>query len=167
MNQTIRETLERLSPLIGEWVGRGRGEFPTIESFEYAETFRVHRDGDAAFLTYEQQTEIIDADGNPIRKSHWESGVLRPMEDGSVELVCVQGSGRVEILRGVILAKDPQQDRLSLSFRSKFIGNDPRVETSEREWRLYQDWFEYTMEMSTTKVGEPTRHLKAGLVRNG
>ena len=167
MNQTIQETLERLFPLIGEWEGIGKGEFPTIESFTYAETFRIHRNQDATFLTYEQQTEIIDAEGNPIRKSHWESGVLRPMEDGSVELVCVQGSGRIEILRGSFLVDVPQPDRFSLSFQSKFIGNDPRVESSRREWRVDQDRFEYDMDMATTKVGESTRHLKASLAKIG
>ncbi|MGD2026514.1 MAG: heme-binding beta-barrel domain-containing protein, partial [Anaerolineales bacterium] len=102
-----------------------------------------------------------------IRKSHWESGVLRPMEDGSVELVCVQGSGRIEVLRGVFLAEEPQPGRLSLSFQSKFIGNDPRVESSRREWRFEWDRFEYIMAMATTNVRESSRHLKASLVKNG
>ena len=108
LSPIIQETLGRLAPLIGQWTGRGRGGFPTLEGFDYAETLGVYRDQDAPYLTYEQGTELVDPQGRSIRKSHWEAGVLRPLEDGSIELACVQGSGRVEVLRGKLLAQASQ-----------------------------------------------------------
>jgi hypothetical protein len=161
----VQATLDRLIPLIGEWTGIGRGGYPTLDEFIYSETFRVLRDQGAAYLTYEQRTELVDSDGFPIRKSHWEAGVLRPLENGSVELACVQGSGRVEILRGEFLVQESRPDSVTLRFQSEFIGNDERVRSSSRDWRLTGDHFSYMMKMATTKVEEPTRHLEANLVK--
>ena len=55
------------------------------------------------FLPYEQRTDLIGEGGRVIHNSHWEAGILKPREDGSIELVCVQGTGRIEILRGKCL----------------------------------------------------------------
>ena len=161
----IQTTLQRLAPLIGEWIGRGRGGYPTLEGFDYTETLRVHHDPGDTYFTYEQRTELITLDGRPIRKSHWEAGVIRPREDGSVELACVQSSGRVEILRGELLEQESQDGNFSLRFQSEHIGNDERVIQSSRDWQLSGDHFEYKMSMATTKVGELTRHLAANLTK--
>jgi hypothetical protein len=161
----VQATLHRLIPLIGEWTGLGGGGYPTLDDFVYSETFRVLHDQEAAYLTYEQRTELVDSDGFPIRKSHWEAGILRPLEDGSVELACVQGSGRVEVLRGQFLRQESRPDRVTLRFQSEYIGNDERVRSSSRDWYLTGDHFSYVMKMATTKVGEPTRHLEAKLVK--
>jgi hypothetical protein len=161
----VQATLNRLIPFIGEWEGLGRGGYPTLDDFVYSETFRVLHDQGAAYLTYEQRTELVDSDGFPIRKSHWEAGVLRPLEDGSVELACVQGSGRVEVLRGEFLMQESRPGGVSLRFQSEFIGNDERVSSSSRDWHLTGDHLSYVMKMATTRVGEPTRHLEANLVK--
>jgi hypothetical protein len=165
MSPAVQATLEMLTPLVGVWKGRGRGGYPTIVGFDYAETFRVHHDPEAAFLTYEQNTELVDPEGRVIRKSHWEAGVLRPLEDGRIELVCVQGSGRVEVLRGHFLAEESLPEELSLRFKSELIGNDERVRSTVREWSLTGDHFKYVMEMATSEVGEPTLHLETNLFK--
>ena len=74
----VQATLGFLTPLLGVWTGRGKGGYPTLEAFEYSETFRVYEIMGASFLAYEQNTELIDPQGRPIRRSHWESGILRP-----------------------------------------------------------------------------------------
>ena len=94
-------TLEKLTPLLGVWQGRGHGEYHTIADFDYTETIRFRNEPGAAYLTYEQSTELVDAEGELIRRSHWEAGVLRPLEDGGIELACVQSGGRVEVLRAI------------------------------------------------------------------
>lgn len=158
--------LERLVLLAGEWTGRGSGEYPTIASFNYSETFRFQHDPQAAYLTYEQRTVLLDMEGQPIRRSHWEAGVIRPLQDGSIELACVQSSGRVEILRGILLDQDSQAGRLFISFASELIGNDGRVIRAKRDWRLDGNHLEYEMSMQTTKVGELTFHVGSSLTRN-
>ena len=160
-----RLTLVLLDSLVGEWVGKGRVEYPTIETFDYLETFIVRRDPDLPFLTYELQTELVDTDGRTIRKSHWEAGLLRPLKDGTVELSCVHGSGRVETLQGTFTSQDPLAGKFSLSFQSKMIGNDEQMVSSKREWTLDGDQFSYEMRMATTNIGEPTIHLTASLTK--
>lgn len=162
----IQMTLQRLVPLVGEWTGRGEGNYPTIERFDYTEIFQVQHDQDTSYLTYKQITELVTSDGRPIRKSHWEAGVIRPLEDGSVELACVQGSGRVEVLRGRFLEQESQPGELSLSFQSELIGNDRRMIGSSRDWHISGNRFEYEMRMATMKVGEQKQHLKASLTKN-
>ena len=163
----VEVTLQKLAPLIGEWIGRGKGGYPTLDGFDYAETLRVHHDPGDTYFTYEQRTELITPDGRPIRKSHWEAGVIRPMQDGSVQLTCVQSSGRVEILRGRFLQQESQAGNFSLRLQSEQIGNDGRVIRSSRDWRLSGDHFEYEMRMATTNVVDQTRHLMAILTKKG
>jgi hypothetical protein len=163
IHPAVGAAFERLTLLLGVWRGRGRGGYPTLPGFEYAETLRFNREENAAFLTYEQNTELIDAEGQVIRKSHWEAGVLRPLEDGRVELACVQGSGRVEVLRGEFQGSETFPEKLSIRFESEFIGNDDRVRCTSREWTVSGDNFKYEMEMATSTVGELTLHLETNL----
>lgn len=163
ISHSVQMTLERLAPLLGLWQGRGRGEYPTIADFYYAETFRFRSGVGAAYLTYEQSTEIIDAQGNPIRKSHWEAGVLRPQDDGSIELACVQSGGRVEVLRGNMLVEETHPAKLSLRFQSVLVGNDERVKSTNREWYLDGERFKYVMKMAAVGVDELLLHVEASL----
>jgi hypothetical protein len=157
--------LEALTSLLGTWKGQGKGMFPTLEDFEYSETLQIRRDPGASFLTYQQDTELIDAQGNPSRKSHWEAGVLRPQENGSIELACVQGSGRVEVLQGKLLVKQSLPGTIGLQFESKLIGNDERVKAAIREWTLSGNQLKYVMKMSTSRVDELSLHLEANLFK--
>lgn len=163
--EVLQATLDFLTAFLGVWTGRGKGLFPTLEMFDYFETFRVQRDPGAPFFTYEQKTELIDIEGRPIRKSHWEAGVLRPLDDGSLELACVQGSGRVEILRGMFLAKDTPAETIALRFQSVLIGNDERVKSTSREWSLSDNHLKYVMKMATSRVEELSLHLEANLFK--
>jgi hypothetical protein len=161
----VQEILDILTPLLGVWTGRGKGVFPTLDAFDYFETFRVQRDPGAAYFTYEQNTELIDPEGRSIRKSHWEAGVLRPLDDGSLELACVQGSGRVEILRGEFLSKETLAETIALRFQSELIGNDERVKSTSREWSLNGNHLKYFMKMATSRVEELSLHLEANLFK--
>ncbi len=42
MPPELHHDLEALAPLLGEWVGRGSGEYPTIEPFDYLEEVDIH-----------------------------------------------------------------------------------------------------------------------------
>src|SRR5574342_181489 len=89
-----------LRTLIGEWSGTGRGEFPTIEPFEYLETLWFAGDH-RPFLHYEEKTKRRNVGLTDYIPSHWESGFIRLLPpNGEVELVNTQGSGRLERLAG-------------------------------------------------------------------
>jgi THAP4-like, heme-binding beta-barrel domain len=82
--------------LLGTWVGEGRGEYPTVEDFRYAEetTFAVPG---KPVLAYSQRTWTIP----DRRASHAELGYLRPVEGGA-ELLLVQPSGVAEVSVGTV-----------------------------------------------------------------
>ena len=165
INQALQATLDRLSPFIGEWFGYGNCSYPTIDSCDYEEALSVRLDPGKRFLTYEQKTILVDAQGHPIRHSHWEGGVIRPLVDGSLELACVEGSGRVEILRGQLVSGQSHPDELRFRFKSVLVANDEIAKSSSREWTVAGDRFTYVMSMTTTSVEALTIHLQAGLQR--
>ena len=167
ISRVVQETLERLTPLLGVWKGRGRGDFPTIDTFDYRESLTIRRDGDAPFLTYEQSTELIDPESRSIRRSHWEAGLLRPLEDGGIEITCVQSDGRIEVLRGGEVASETLPGMLTLRFHSEHIANDERMRSSLREWSVTDTSLSYILKMATSMVEEPALHLHANLLKAG
>src|SRR4051812_14828215 len=92
MPADLHPNLEELAPLLGTWVGRGAGEYPTIQPFEYLEEVVFTHVG-KPFLVYRQKTKSV-ADGKPL---HAEAGFLRVPQPGHVELVLAHPSGITEI----------------------------------------------------------------------
>ena len=75
----LHPDLEPLAPLLGTWAGRGAGQYPTIQPFEYLEEVVFSHVG-KPFLGYGQKTKAV-ADGRPM---HAETGYLRVPEPGRV-----------------------------------------------------------------------------------
>jgi len=114
----INPSIEPLGFLLGRWRGRGRGTYPTIDSFEYEEDVEFWHIG-KPFLGYQQRTTIA---GTGLA-SHSESGFFRlpPFEvpataavddgDGSagapasrvVEATITQPTGVCEVLVGTLI----------------------------------------------------------------
>jgi nitrobindin-like protein len=93
------DALVPLAWLIGEWHGEGRGAYPTIDDFAYRETSTfLHPRPDRPFLTYAQRTWLLPAE----TPSHSETGFLRGISRGRVELVLSQPSGVVAVHDGTI-----------------------------------------------------------------
>src|SRR5215510_11265717 len=158
-------TMARLSALVGTWKGEGRGRFPTIESFNYFEECVFSSNDSEPIIHFEQKTWVKSTDATNGRPLHWESGFIRAIEDGSVEISNAQNGGRVEVLRGTIDEAAYLEGIVLLKLESVLFGNDPRLVQTTRRYELDKDTLIYSIEMATNRTPKREQHLEAKLAR--
>lgn len=149
-----------LAPLLGTWRGRGHGEYPTIESFDYVEEITFGHLG-RPFLTYRQRTKAC-SDGRPL---HAETGYLRSPSPGRVELILAHPTGITEICEGTITET---VDGIRLELNSTNIGlseSAKPVTAIGRSFHVTGDTIEYTLRMAA--VGESLQHHLAATLQRG
>jgi hypothetical protein len=151
---------EALLPLVGTWEGAGRGEYPTLDPFDYRELLEVDGSPESPFLHYRQQT-WRDQDGGEVG-SHVETGFISLDENQGVNVLNAEGSDRVEVLTGTMAERDGV---LVLDLRSVVLAHDERMISSWRQIEVEGDELRYTMGMATTRVPEGANHLTARLTR--
>jgi THAP4-like, heme-binding beta-barrel domain len=161
MPPELHTNLWALAPLLGVWQGRGSGEYPTIEPFDYLEEVAFSHVG-KPFLAYGQKTRAA-ADGAPL---HAETGYLRVPRPGQVEFVLAHPSGITEIEVGTYTADGAT---IELEMTAAQIGLTPtakEVTALGRRFRLDGDELSYSVQMGA--VGQPVQHhLSAVLHRKG
>jgi len=160
MSEKLTTSLQIFDLLEGTWAGEGRGEFPGVTSFTFRDRLTFTR-RDEKTLSYEERNQKLYDGQTEWLESHWESGFIRILESGALELVSAQ-IGRSEVLIGTI---DTRDKSARIHFVSKTITNDPRMVSSARTFELEGDALRYEMEMQTTKVNQSTPHLKIALQR--
>jgi hypothetical protein len=141
-------------------ISETRVQNPGVTKFIYREILTFTRP-DENFLTYEQKTQKLYDGQTEYLPSHAETGSIRILENGELELVSTQ-KGRNEVLIGSI---QPIDAILRIHFVSKSITNDPRMISSTRTFELEGDTLRYEMGMHTTKVEQLTSHLRISLQR--
>lgn len=147
----LHPAIAPLAPLLGTWRGPGRGEYPTIESFDYLEEVRFGHLG-RPFLTYRQRTRAAD-DGRPM---HAETGYLRCPQPDRVELILAHPTGITEICEGS-LGLDDGELRIELDSTSIGRSSTAKLVTAlGRSMRLTGDTIDYKLRMAA--VGEPLQH---------
>lgn len=154
----LHEAISPLAFLLGTWSGRGHGEYPTIESFDYDETISFGHVG-KPFLVYGQRTTAV-ADGSPM---HAESGYLR-LPGGRAELVLAHPSGIVEIEEGTFT---PSATGGVLELVTTFVhgtSTAKRVDGLRRRFEIDGDILRYRVAMAAVGV-EMVHHLDAELHR--
>jgi len=155
----LHPDLVALAPLLGTWAGRGEGNYPTIQPFEYLEEVVFSHVG-KPFLAYAQKTKAV-ADGKPL---HAETGYLRVPQPGRVELVLAHPSGITEIEVGTYSVTG---DRIEVELSTTAIGITPtakEVSALGRSLRIDGDELSYTVRMGA--MGQPLQdHLAAVLHR--
>ena len=162
----LHPSLLGLLPFVGLWRGRGTGEYPTIEGFEYAQEVRISHDG-RPFLAYESRTWLVTPDGEPIRRSHREVGWWRPVASDDkrpdeVEALFCSPTGIQELYLGAIIGV-----RLEMSTDAVLrTATAKEVTAGRRFYGIVDRALLYAHEMAA--VGEPLRaHLAAKLHRVG
>lgn len=156
------DRLELLKSLVGEWKGTGRGEYPTITPFEYAETLHFAAD-QKPLLRYEQTTKRHNSETNEEISSHWECGFIQLLDDGSIQVNNAQSGGRVELMNGTF---EETQTGFILNVKGTSFLGDPQMQESSRVITLDGDQLHYTMRMRTNTVPEMAIHLEAKLQRS-
>jgi THAP4-like, heme-binding beta-barrel domain len=148
-----------LAPLLGTWVGRGAGEYPTIEPFRYAEEVTFGHVG-KPFLSYTQRTKAL-SDG---RALHGETGYLRVPSLGRVEWVLAHPTGVTELEEGLLTVR---AGVIEMELASSAIGRTASakdISALSRSFRIGGDAMTYTVRMAA--VGQPLQHhLAASLTR--
>jgi hypothetical protein len=161
MAPDLHPDLRPLAPLLGAWQGRGSGNYPTIEPFDYLEEVAFSHVG-KPFLVYGQKTTAA-ADGRPL---HAETGYLRVPRPGHVEMVLAHPNGITEIEVGTYAADGAT---IELDMTASAIGLTPtakEVSALGRRYRLDGDELSYSLDMGA--VGQPVQHhLSAVLHRKG
>lgn len=159
MPPDLHPNLTGLAVLLGTWQGRGSGEYPTIEPFDYLEEVTFSHVG-KPFLIYGQKTKAV-ADGLPL---HAETGYLRVPRDNHVEFVLAHPSGITEIEVGRFVS---DSTTLELELTTAHVGLTPtakEVSSLARHFRLEGDELVYSVQMGA--VGQPLQHhLSATLQR--
>lgn len=154
----LHPNLEALAPLLGTWAGRGAGEYPTIQPFEYLEEVVFSHVG-KPFLAYAQKTKAA-ADGAPL---HAETGYLRVPEPGRLELVLAHPSGVTEIEVGSYQMRDGV---IELELATTSVGLTPtakEVSALGRSFRIDGDELSYSVRMGA--VGQPLQHHLSAVLR--
>lgn len=157
MAPDLHPDLVALAPLLGTWAGRGAGEYPTIEPFEYFEEVVFGHVG-KPFLAYAQKTRAV-TDGRPL---HAETGYVRVPQPGRVELVLAHPTGVTEIEVGTLSAGGGVVE-VELSTLS--IGLTPtakEVSALGRSLRVEGDELSYSLRMGA--VGQPLQHHLAAVL---
>jgi hypothetical protein len=163
---SLHPALRHLVPFIGLWRGRGHGEYPTIQPFEYGQEVRVTHDG-RPFLRYDSRAWLLDADDKPIRPSHRETGFWRPVMAGDeptdeIEVLLTSATGFLELYLGRV-----EGVRIELATDAVIrTATAKQVTAGQRLYGIVDRALLYAYEMAA--VGQPIQaHLSARLERVG
>ncbi|MQA24873.1 MAG: DUF1794 domain-containing protein [Micromonosporaceae bacterium] len=155
----LHPALLGLLPYLGVWRGRGRGGYPTIEDFDYAQEIRFSHDG-RPFLRYESRAWLLDAEGAPVRPAGREIGWWRPQPDDSLEVLLSHPTGIMELYVGRIdgARVEVATDAVLRSASAKEVASGHRL------YGIVEGFLMYAYDMGA--VGQPRQpHLSARLER--
>ncbi|MEV0728846.1 FABP family protein [Polymorphospora sp. NPDC050346] len=162
----LHPALLGLLPYIGVWRGRGRGGYPTIDDFDYAQEIRISHDG-RPFLHYESRAWLLDEQSRPIRPAGREVGWWRPVFDGErvtddLEALMMTPTGIMELYLGRVNGTQVElaTDAVLRTATAKEVTGGHRL------FGIVEGALLYAQEMAAVGHGL-TPHLSARLVRVG
>jgi len=99
--ENLHPDLMPLAWLVGTWRGKGRGEYPNIEGFQFAQEVSFNHDG-RAFLNYFSRSWIIDENDEIVRSAASEVGFWRIKEKNVLEVLLAHNTGIAEGWVGLV-----------------------------------------------------------------
>jgi hypothetical protein len=99
--ENLHPDLMPLAWLVGTWRGKGRGEYPNIEGFQFAQEVSFNHDG-RAFLNYFSRSWIIDKNDEIVRPAASEVGFWRIKEKNVLEVLLAHNTGIAEGWVGLV-----------------------------------------------------------------
>ena len=158
--EELHPACEPLRLLLGTWRGSGRGDYPSIEPFDYLEEVTFGHVG-KPFLAYSQKTRHKDT-GEPL---HAETGYWRPVASDTIEVVLAHPTGIAETTQGNYALSSKSEGELTIKLATSHIGltaTAKEVTQVVRRITATADTLHYTLDMAA--VGHPLqRHLEATL----
>ncbi|MGI5145912.1 FABP family protein [Plantactinospora sp. CA-294935] len=163
----LHPALLGLLPYVGLWRGRGRGGFPSIEDFDYAQEIRITHDG-RPFLHYESRAWILDEQSRPVRPAGREVGWWRAVLDADgkgtdeLEVMLATPTGVMELYLGKVTGT-----RVEIATDAVLRTSTAKeVTAGHRLFGIVEGALLYAQEMAA--VGHPlSPHLSARLIRVG
>jgi len=99
--ENLHPDLMPLAWLVGTWRGKGRGEYPNVPGFQFAQEVSFNHDG-RAFLNYFSRSWIIDENDEIIRPAASEVGFWRIKEKNVLEVLLAHNTGIAEGWVGLV-----------------------------------------------------------------
>ena len=99
--ENLHPDLIPLAWLVGTWRGKGRGEYPNVEGFQFAQEVSFNHDG-RPFLNYYSRSWLIDENDEIIRPAASETGFWRVKENNVLEVILAHNTGIAEGWVGLV-----------------------------------------------------------------
>ena len=99
--ENLHPDLMPLAWLVGNWRGKGRGEYPNVPGFQFAQEVSFNHDG-RPFLNYFSRSWIIDENNEIIRQAASEVGFWRMKENNVLEVILAHNTGIAEGWVGIV-----------------------------------------------------------------
>ena len=99
--ENLHPDLMPLAWLVGSWRGKGRGEYPIVPGFQFAQEVSFNHDG-RPFLNYFSRSWIIDENNEIIRPAASEVGFWRMKENNVLEVILAHSTGIAEGWVGIV-----------------------------------------------------------------
>jgi hypothetical protein len=99
--ENLHPDLMPLAWLVGTWRGKGRGEYPNVAGFQFAQEVNFNHDG-RPFLNYFSRSWIIDENSEIVKPAASEVGFWRIKENNVLEVLLAHNTGIAEGWVGVV-----------------------------------------------------------------